>query len=62
VALAAFLLVGPVADMLGQAVPPAAGLAVALLAAPAVLIADAIHKSVRRRHVRRAGRDQSPVG
>ena len=39
--LAGFLLIPPVADLLDQAPPPAAGLAVALLAAPALLAADA---------------------
>jgi magnesium-transporting ATPase (P-type) len=49
--LAGFLLIPPVASVLDQAPPPAAGLAVALLAAPAVLGADALHKRARaRRH------------
>lgn len=47
-ALAALtLLVGPVADALGQAAPTAVGAAVALLAAPAVLLADAAAKGLR---------------
>ncbi len=49
VALAGFLLVGPLARLLDHAPPPTAGLAVALLAVPAVLAADAAHKGVRRR-------------
>ena len=57
VALIAFLGFAPLASLLDQAVPPAAALGVAALAAPAVLAADAIHKR-RRRHtaVRRADR------
>ena len=45
--LAGFLLVPPVARLLGQAVPPIAGLTVAALAAPLVLLFDAVHKRVR---------------
>jgi magnesium-transporting ATPase (P-type) len=48
-ALAAFLLVPPIASLLDQAPPPAAAFAVAMLAAPAVLAADALQKAVRRR-------------
>ena len=44
VMLAGFLLIPPVADLLDQAPPPAAGFAVAVLAAPALLAADALHK------------------
>ncbi len=51
VALAFFVLVPPVADLLDQAPPPAAAFFVALLAAPAVLLADAVEK--RWRHRRR---------
>ena len=47
--LCGFLLVGPVARLLHQAAPPAAGLLVAVLAAPALLLADAAHKRLRRR-------------
>jgi hypothetical protein len=47
--LCAFLLIGPVASILDHAAPPAAGLAVALLAAPAVLLVDALHKRSRAR-------------
>ncbi len=42
--LAAFLYVGPIADLLDQAGPSGAGAAVAVLAAPAVLVADTLHK------------------
>ncbi|MGY1734971.1 cation-translocating P-type ATPase [Geodermatophilus sp. SYSU D00684] len=45
--LAAVLAVPPVADLLGQALPPLLGLGVALLAVPAVLLADAAHKVLR---------------
>jgi magnesium-transporting ATPase (P-type) len=54
VALAGFLLVPPVADLLDHAPPPAVALLVAAGAAPAVLAADAAHKAVRAR--RRAAR------
>ena len=47
--LALFLVPDPVADQLGHAVPSPAGLGLALLAAPAVLVADAVHKRVRGR-------------
>ncbi len=47
--LVAFLLVGPLADLLGHAPPALPGLAVAALAAPAVLAADALQKRRRRR-------------
>ena len=46
-ALAGFLLIAPVASLLDQAPPPAAGFAVALLAAPVLLAVDAIHKRAR---------------
>jgi hypothetical protein len=42
------LYVPPVARLLGHAGPSAAGTAVAALAIPAVLIADAIYKHFRR--------------
>ena len=45
--LAFVLLVPPVGRFLGQAAPPAASLAVAALAFPAVLAVDHIHKAVR---------------
>jgi magnesium-transporting ATPase (P-type) len=50
-ALVFFVVVPPVADLLDHAVPPVPALLVALLAAPAVLLADALEK--RRRHHRR---------
>ena len=53
VALAAFLLVPAVADLLDHAPPPALALLVAAMAAPAVLVADAAHKAVRARRRRR---------
>src|SRR5512132_1283890 len=43
--LAAFLSIPPVADLLDQAPPSLAGVAVVLLAIPAVLAADALHKA-----------------
>jgi magnesium-transporting ATPase (P-type) len=48
-ALAGFLLIPPVADVLEHAAPPAAGLAIALCAIPAVVAADAVHKALRAR-------------
>jgi calcium-translocating P-type ATPase len=59
VMLAGFLLIPPVADLLDQAPPPAAGFAVAILAAPALLAADALHKHTRA--TRRRERDAKPV-
>ena len=55
--LAGFLLISPVASVLDHAPPPTAGLAVAMLTAPAVLLADALHKRARagRRRLRDAG-------
>ncbi len=50
VTLAGFLLVPPVARVLDHAFPPLAGLAVAALAAPLVLVVDAVHKRSRARH------------
>ncbi|MGY1669820.1 cation-translocating P-type ATPase [Geodermatophilus sp. SYSU D00710] len=47
--LAAVLAVPPVADLLGQSLPPVLGLGVALLAVPGVLLADAAHKGLRAR-------------
>lgn len=47
--LALFLFVSPVAALLGQAPPPLLGGAVALLAAPAILATDALHKVWRAR-------------
>lgn len=48
-ALIAFVFVSPVADLLDQAPPPAAAWLAALLAAPALLLADAAHKRWLRR-------------
>ena len=48
-ALAAFLFVPAIADLLDQAPPTAVGWAVACAAIPAVLGADSLHKAVRRR-------------
>ena len=48
----ASLVWAPLADLLGQAAPSAAGWAVALMAPPAVLLADAAHKAVARRRAR----------
>jgi magnesium-transporting ATPase (P-type) len=48
VALAGFLLVAPVADLLAHAAPPPAGFVVALAAAPAVVVVDWAYKSWRR--------------
>lgn len=48
-ALAGFLFIPPVARLLNQGPPPAWGWLVALLAAPAVLVADAVHKRLRAR-------------
>lgn len=49
VLLAFFVFVPPVADVIGQAPPTLLGWAVALLAAPAVLLADAADKARRAR-------------
>jgi hypothetical protein len=48
VALATFVLVPSVADLLEHTMPPLAAVAVALSTAPAVLAADALHKARRR--------------
>jgi magnesium-transporting ATPase (P-type) len=61
-ALAGFLLIPPVADLLDQAVPPLAGFVVAMLAAPAVLLADAVHKHLRRRHAHASPEQRDVVG
>ncbi len=47
--LVGFLAIPPLASLLGQAVPALSAFAVALLAAPAVIGADALHKWYRRR-------------
>ncbi len=52
--LAVFLFLGPVAALLGHAPPAPGGLAVALAAIPAVLLADWIYKEVRHRRAGRA--------
>lgn len=49
-ALVGFLFVPPVASLLGHSPPPLWGWAVATLAIPAVLAADALHKGQRRRY------------
>jgi hypothetical protein len=43
------LQIQPVADLLGQAVPPLPGLLVALAAAPVILLVDALDKRARAR-------------
>jgi hypothetical protein len=68
VMLVAFLGIPPLAELLGQAPPTAAGFAVAALAVPTVLLADATHKAVRARRQTviptRSGHlsDRPPVG
>ncbi len=52
--LAVFLFLGPLAALLGHAPPSPGGLAVALAAIPAVLLADWLYKMVRHRRVARA--------
>jgi hypothetical protein len=47
--LVSFLYLRPLAGVLGHAPPNGVGFLVALLAAPAVLVADAIYKRYRRR-------------
>ncbi|WP_254525960.1 cation-translocating P-type ATPase [Natrinema caseinilyticum] len=49
-ALLAFLFVGPIARILGQAPPPLEGGLVALLASPVLLVVDSIHKRWRARY------------
>ena len=49
VLLLGFLLVPVMAELLDHSFPPPAGLAVAVLAAPALLAVDATHKALRRR-------------
>ena len=46
--LVGFLVIPPLASLLDQAVPPFSALVVAMLAAPAVIGADALHKRYRR--------------
>ena len=45
--LAGFLYLAPIADLLDQAGPPLVGFGVAMVAIPAVLVADALHKAAR---------------
>jgi calcium-translocating P-type ATPase len=59
VILAVFLVVPPVARVLGHAFPPLAGLAVAVLAAPLVLATDALYK--RPRALRHAVSSADPI-
>jgi len=49
--LASFLYFRPLASLLGQGPPNRTGFLMALLAAPTVLVADAIHKRYRKRTV-----------
>ncbi len=58
-ALAGFLLIPPVARLLGQAFPPLAGFVVAMLAAPLVLAVDRVHKHVRA--AKHATRSHTPT-
>lgn len=59
--LAAFLFIGPLARLLDQAPPTAVGFAVALLAVPAVLIADTAQKAARRRRRARRSPQAEPT-
>jgi len=52
--LAVFLFLGPLATLLGHAPPSPGGLAVALAAIPAVLLADWLYKIVRHRRAAKA--------
>ncbi|QDW28557.1 cation-transporting P-type ATPase [Arthrobacter sp. KBS0702] len=52
--LAVFLFLGPLAALLGHAPPTPGGLAVALAAIPAVLLADSLYKAARHRGLARA--------
>jgi calcium-translocating P-type ATPase len=61
VVLAMFLLVPPVARLLGHAFPPLAGLAVAALAAPLVLATDAINKRLHARRGQSVRRSQRRI-
>ncbi|GAB3326387.1 cation-transporting P-type ATPase [Geodermatophilus aquaeductus] len=61
VLLAVVLAVPPVAGLLGQALPPVLGLGVALLAVPAVLLADAAHKGLRTVGRRRGAGAEPPA-
>jgi hypothetical protein len=46
---AAFLLIRPVAEVLGHKSPPGVGWAIALASIPVLLVVDALHKTLRRR-------------
>lgn len=46
-AMLVFLFIPPVAGVLGQAPPPPFGALLAILAVPAVLAADYLHKRIR---------------
>ena len=61
VALAGFLFVPPVASLLGHAPPTLWGWAIAALAPPAVLAADAVHKGLRARDHDKTGADPRRV-
>ena len=52
--LAVFLFLGPLAALLGHAPPSPGGLAVALAAIPAVLLADWLYKIARHRRAGKA--------
>ncbi len=52
VMLGGFLFIGPLARVLGHRPPTLAGFGVALLAMPAVLVADSIQKAIIRRRLR----------
>lgn len=54
-ALAGFLFIPPVAGLLDQAPPPAAGFLVAALAFPAVVVADSLDKRRVRRRAKAQG-------
>jgi magnesium-transporting ATPase (P-type) len=60
--LLALLGIAPLADLLGQRPPSPLGLAIALAAVPAVLLADAAHKGIRYYISRPAGSARSPGG
>ena len=61
--LAVFLYVPPIADLLDQAGPTVAGFAIAVLAIPAVLAADAAQKLMAgRHHADRTETGPSPLG
>jgi magnesium-transporting ATPase (P-type) len=61
VIVAGFYLIPPVADQLGQSVPPLSGWVVAASAAPAVLAMDALFKAIRRSRALRHRRSVDPV-